>query len=1282
MRYCILLAPLLLAAAALALRGQPPGKVPGVPPDMEIVVGVPGMPGVPGAPATANPADMATTAASAMGLLGSGHRCDRLRALVVLQARVSQAAAPPSPRLARLTQLQFDRRPSTVLKSWAHRPEAKPAGSKEPAKTPLDLELETFQKHVTQGNWPAVKAYLARLPAAEGKAAYRQMLQSLQVPPGGGQMPMAMGPMGPMPMQRPELNAFSAEDVIGLAAAAPHALDKELIASLGGILRRALDGHAVPPDAVTHLKAEANKGEGKGALTPRQAAQVLMAASEPVSAGAFLPGLDRAVADKDSEALNLLARHFLGVHASEKKPVFLERAWSATQAVLALGAAKTEEREEAVQRAVELAPKVKEELGQAWLEQSFTTYPERGMDILATVGSFASQGLVSKPMDPNERLKVLQLQKTAVDALLKAAPQRATQWRHTLALLAGVWMREAEYSQQMDRGVTRRRRDQFGNFYWMGDEDMQTMMLRQQNLPLPIATADLLRTRPDGGWVANLDAGPRAKLSAQLAYSFLRANDEKKAFPLIEELAPTNKEAARELVNEFLRVWTANHDPNTQRQNFNPYVSVYGFDRSMDSIPLTRSKQERNLLDLTAWVERMRRLPLERLDEDLLVEAFTKCHSSAEVYRLEAIEKVFGPLPKIKPRTLAALLQKTRENLASVWREPAEQEKKKTKRKQKDIQVEVLRGYELADKVVGDALKQFPEDWSLTLARAALLHDETNYRQEVAKSSDYSKKREEALAAFHRAADLYAGQVKRLSQDEESIAVYEQWFYASLGASDLAHVDEEKLPDPRQAALIRKAIQALPPEVAERHMDKMANSLVTNMSAVKPAGKHRYLKQGFDIIGDNKYGVEAKQVFDYYKDLITEVKLDVVIDGSDKVGHKQPFGVFVNLRHTREIERESNGFGRYLQNQNSVQYSFNGFGRPTADYRDRFQAAATEALKDQFEILSVTFQTDKVHSRATQEYGWRVTPYAYLLLRPRGPQIDKIPPLRMDLDFQETSGYVILPVESPAVPIDASSERGAARPVHKLQITQILDERQADKGKLGLEIKATGVGLVGALEDTLNLDPEGFEVARADDQGVSVAKYDEDADGIAVVSERTWLVELRARQDRAAAPTKFRFGTPRGEVAEMAYQRYQDADLATVEQEVALEHEYQGRGRAWLWVAGAGSAVLLGIVVLAVVMALRRRPRAAAGVQLPEKLTPFTVTLLLRRLRQTGGLSPADQGALDRAIEDLERRFFADVDGGGGEIDLRTLAEDWVRKAQNSPGRNGSVLASRETSHE
>jgi hypothetical protein len=78
---------------------------------------------------------------------------------------------------------------------------------------------------------------------------------------------------------------------------------------------------------------------------------------------------------------------------------------------------------------------------------------------------------------------------------------------------------------------------------------------------------------------------------------------------------------------------------------------------------------------------------------------------------------------------------------------------------------------------------------------------------------------------------------------------------------------------------------------------------------------------------------------------------------------------------------------------------------------------------------------------------------------------------------------------------------------------------------------------------------------------------------------------------------------------------------------------------------------------------LRRRPRATVGLKLPETLTPFTVTMLLRRVQQTGKLSPADKETLDGKIDELEQHYFAGVNGNG-EITLRTLAEDWVRRVR------------------
>jgi hypothetical protein len=394
---------------------------------------------------------------------------------------------------------------------------------------------------------------------------------------------------------------------------------------------------------------------------------------------------------------------------------------------------------------------------------------------------------------------------------------------------------------------------------------------------------------------------------------------------------------------------------------------------------------------------------------------------------------------------------------------------------------------------------------------------------------------------------------------------------------------------------------------------------------------------------------------------VTEIELETKVDGSDAVGHGQPFGLFVNLRHTREIERESGGFSRYLQNQNNAGYSYYNFGRPLENYRDKFQDAAKQALQEQFEVLSVTFQDEKVNSRALGEYGWRFTPYAYILMKARGPKVDKIPPLRLDLDFMDTSGYVVLPVESPALPVDATPAKGSVRPFEKLQITQTLDERQAAEGKLILEVKATARGLVPNLENIVELDHAGFQIDKVDDQGISVSRFDPDSDATLIDSERTWLVSFRAAQGPEKPPATFRFAKAAVDGAELVYQHYVDADLAKVGPEVSLEATYDRPRYAWLgWV---GASLLALVVVAAVMWKIRSVPRRVAleRFQMPERVTPFSVLGLLREIQHNNGFSAPQTQELVSSIERIERCYFAESDGDS--VDLREVAETWIRRA-------------------
>ncbi|MDP6722305.1 MAG: hypothetical protein QGF59_26810, partial [Pirellulaceae bacterium] len=333
------------------------------------------------------------------------------------------------------------------------------------------------------------------------------------------------------------------------------------------------------------------------------------------------------------------------------------------------------------------------------------------------------------------------------EALLESAPDLAQQWRESVNLLAGNWLREATVSYQYDQSTRRGpslRRDPFGNYFYYDDNSSYQSMPRTSNRIRAIKTGELLEIKPSDQWLALVSSSLKPKFDIIFAQLYLKVNEEDQAFPYIEQLAAVYPDLAKDLVDEFLRVWTQNHDPNANRNRTNYYMFSYGYSRRAESIPLTRSKQERNLQELSELVKRLRALPLDDLNEQLLAQAFTTCHSSAEVYRLDAIERVFGSLDDIEPKTLAELSQQMRSNLIGVWRQPSEQKDKQTQRKQKDIQAEVMRGYDVARAVIDRGLEKHPAHWALQLAKASLEHDANNYRKEIAPDSKFSQDRDEA----------------------------------------------------------------------------------------------------------------------------------------------------------------------------------------------------------------------------------------------------------------------------------------------------------------------------------------------------------------------------------------------------------------------------------------------------------------------------------------------------------------------------------------------------------
>lgn len=1188
-------------------------------------------------------------------------------------------------RLARWKQLQFDRRRSTMLTAWAA-PELKPydpseeqqpisaevrdllkeefgidpneklpAGAVPPAaanasaaaadaqrrQKELQREFEMVQRDVTLGRWDNVAKVFGTFAEASRKDAYEHFLRVLLQHP---QTPQDQR----VPANLQEKNFFSFDDVMALAGMAPGGFDKKQSALLAPLAQRAIESGNVLEELLRVLQAEIAQPTAR--IDRREAALVLSALGEEDEMGPFLPTIEEATAANDREAFNLMARHALAVYAKDKRAEHLERAWNVTHAALAAGEIEEADKAEALRRAIELAPQVRSELGPQWLEESFTKRPERGMEIIASIGGQVARGFRDQPQDTKFRAEGLKLQKTAVEALLDKSPELAEQWKPALALLAGGWVVEASYSYGNSKTDSVRpvmQRDAYGNIFW-------TDMRMGGGGPVQaVEPADVIAAQPGPRWSGLLDEAMRPHFLTVSAQLLLKVDEAEKAFPFIEQLAAINPRKARELADEFLRVWTRKANPNRGRTN--SYMFMYGFEQRANGIPLTRSKQERNLAELARWVGELRKLPIGGVDQKLLSEAFATSHSMAEVPRLETMQKVFGDIGALDPVLLGELLQKMRSNLATVWRLPAVQDAQKTRRSQKQTNEQVLKGYETATTVAELGRKQHGDHWALLSVLAAVMHDQNNFSREQGRSSKFADQRLRAFEVFADAAADYARRAPSLRLDEESIGAFDTWFYAAVGACDLGAIDEETVVAQGQLPLIKKALASLPEACRDRHQTMFANALFTRMSAVKPQIKQRYLEAGFEVVGDHPQADEARQVYRYYQDLLGELKLEAVVDGPAEVG-SEPFGVRIDIVHSPEIERESGGFTKYAQNQNNQPYAYN-YGRPLENYRDRFQEALSSTVEEHFEVLSVTFNSDAMESRPTEDPAWKRTSYAYLLLKAKGPQVDRIPAIKVDFDFLDTSGYTVLAIGSSPVVVDASAKSKEARPHRDVTVTQVLDERRSEEGKITLEIKASAVGLVPDLDELVELDLPGFRIAKREDQGASVVKFAEDQETVA--SERVWLLSLEPA-DGESLPRTFRFGAAKSDDIKVVYQRYDDADLATVARDIQLGAR-GGMTPWWFWLVFTGALGAFFAWFFLSKPGGRGGAVAVATLQLPATINAFSVLRLLVEVRKSPRLDAAAKAALDADVARIERVHFGrDEDPG---LDLAALAKDWLRRA-------------------
>ena len=1118
-------------------------------------------------------------------------------------------------------------------------------------------DFDKFTRDVTLGRWGEVKTYLAALPAGDATLAFRQIVTQLNAP-------VTVRP-------RKELTSLGAkqhqqeqylrpEEFLALTDASQKAPDKTILPQLAGLIK----GDRKPPSDFFAVLAKGTRYFGLGdEETKARTARLLIEAGHLDETEPFLPALKEAEETKNYPALNLLGRYHAESHSADRGGAHLENAWKISLGIISEKQAPLSERAEALYRALALVPDLEDGTGSDWLVKTFANASTEGFEILATVGTLASQ--VREHRSADFRLEQLKLQTAAVAALTSNVKIDLKPWQEILTLYVRNWNAEAERSYRLDTSNSMRPQaqvDPFGNLFY---SRYQPPVRQTNSRTIPaIPSGDLLRTRPDEQWLAQIDSPVRLENIALSAKLFLKVKEEEKAFPVLKKLAKVKPEETKELVREMIRVWAENNNPNQQSRYRSSYSYYYGYNQRAETIPLTRSKQERNLKLLANMVTEVKALGLDENFQEEFADAFIQAHSQAEVWRVEALTAVFGETSKLDSGTIASLLRRMRQNLALLWPNPKLQEQAKTNRKDKELEAQIFKGYSAAKNLCLDALDQHPDDWALKVQLASIKYEESNYKAGIASHPEHSTTKSFALEDLAEAASAYISTLPLEDEKEESTEAFTTWFYAALGSPDLAALKAEHQPIPAEYPKIKAALASIPEAARSRHLDDFAKTLNSRLANVKADLKYRFLEAALQITGKHERIEEAARVFEYYQDLVTEIELDVHLDGPDQIDASKPFGLFVNLRHTKEIERESGGFQRYLINQTNSPYSYN-YGRPTEDYRDKFEKGARSVLEEHFEIVSLTFHNSKVASRTDAQDGWTVTPYAYFLLKPKGPEIDAIPPLKIDLDFLDTSGYVVLPIASAAIPIDASGD-APTRPYRDLSLAMILDQRETEKeGNVTLEIRASGHGLVPPLEELIELPIDGFEITSTDDRELQVDELDAGTDDGAPISTHEWRLILEPKSDKLPGNFTFpevlaKLSTEEGEG--LTLQKYEDVDLVAVEQTTAIQGGSSKSSSYLLFIALLIPAISVATYFL--FFKKKEEPVVQTGPELPGTLTPVSLLAFLEGLQRDTQLPKEARNKIQKSIQSLKDRSF----GPGTDVpdieELRKIAADSIEPLQ------------------
>jgi hypothetical protein len=1107
---------------------------------------------------------------------------------------------------------------------------------------------------VMAGEWGVLSQYLSERSKSEATQVYAQLLQSIN-------------------KGNPDLLP---EEVLAFADACPEDPKPWHLTALSNMLRGTSEKNS-PGPMLAQIKAGTKLFGPADTASRRRTVDLLAGAGLVQQAYEYLPPLDEARTAGDGDLVLVHGRYRADLATklgdNPEGEAHRAAAWNLFTEVSLMDRASQASRQEAIKQAVALMTRMPRAHVTPWL---------RGVFASDTLGPAALQAIAlsaarigDAKQDEEQRAESILSLKESVDVLLERKDLDQSVLRVPMRMLTSALVTEMETA--------------------VNQKGRQRTIAKEAQL--------LLRAIPSKPWFDALEPSLSVRAGKACIGIATIADETDLALSLLSDAVARTPDQAAPIAESFLKTWEMRLSP---KSDIDPDMMIYYFWReAISQAPLTRGRQRRNLERLGRLMETLRSAGLDPRTLSGIAPAFKACHGITEVYDIADIQGVFGPIDQIPPATGAALASTMAASLNGDWRNRATQQQQGVKRTDSEIAQLVDKGYGLALSLIDSALTHQPDSWHYAVIKAGLAYDRLTFRIAQKRGGDSAQQAElraQAFAAFQQAADRYAASITA-GEEREDIGVYERWFGAAMGTSQLNFISAEEMPKEGEAQKddqverIKKAIAALPPDAAFRHISDFARVIGAAVSRAEPEVKPRLVKQALRVIGDHPAGASLRSLDELYRDLVKdEIKLRMVIDGDDRVGTGRQFGVMLSLRFTNSVDRETGGFSKYLQTNAFVRV---GRQYQEVNFREKLQKSIETALGKGFNVESIGFFDAFMPPRGVTESGqdgWLEKPMAYAMVSRKDPAVDRLPQITMDMQFEDQTGPVtlVLPSNTPSIAVGgpAAADPAAPRPCSDLKITMICDPRDArdhEKDRtIKLEVVCRGKGSVPDLREAVAGIETAIDGYTVGDKGIeakptvvmqegeaSTARFyygppkapeggypEPDASGMYRLSvERSWVITY--------APT----GASQGSVFTLP--TLKDGVQATVDSRVFSDLDLvpvkggavRVEGRNMYVVAATLAAPLLllggGLFAYRRIRAARVGVQVAGGFPIPANPTPLNAVMTLRRLYDlhAGALGEARRAELEREITLLELKYFGPGAEQTGNGDLNEVLERWSR---------------------